>query len=397
MKKILIIDDNYSNQKIVAKLLKDELDKHTIGIETKNTVKSAIDELKLKKYDLVITDLFLPLNLGDEVDNNGAKILMEQIEKNGNVLKPTYIIGITSHKEAYNQYINYFNKKGWRLYINDSSLSECELKENIVNYMLHSPKEDDNVDILIITALQKELDQILNLPFKWENKKSSSHTFYFSDVKNLESKNLRILAVSCLHMGIAASASLTSKLGALFKPKLILMSGIAAGIKGKVNLGDILVAEYCWDWGSGKKTQIDGHSVTKQAPHQMSMPLKYKDGFLQLSKDKKFLNKLFCDYHGNKPPSNLDLHVGPLATGSVVLEDQNIVTSIIDQHRNTLGIEMEAYGVAYASQLLGIDSIIIKSVCDFADTEKNDDYQSYAAYTSAKAIEKFIQEIYDPV
>lgn len=394
MKRILIIDDNYENQRIVARLLKDC---SNIEIESKNTVKNAIDELKSKKYDLVVTDLFLPLNLGDEINRDGAIELLNQIEKNENVLKPTYIIGITSHKEAYDQYISYFNKKGWRLYINDTSLSESELKENIINYIKHSPKEDDNVDILIITALQKELDQILNLPFNWENQKSDSHTFHFGNIRNLEDKNLRILAVSCLHMGIAASASLTSKLGALFKPKLILMSGIAAGIKEKVNLGDILVAEYCWDWGSGKKTQIEGISVTKQAPHQISMPLKYKDGFLQLSKDKEFLDKVFCDYQGKKPHSQLGLHIGPLATGSVVLEDQNIVNSIIEQHRNTLGIEMEAYGVAYASELLGIGSIIIKSVCDFANTEKNDDYQSYAAFTSAKAIERFIREIYDPI
>lgn len=390
MKHILIVDDSYDNQKIVAKLLNDS---DNIKIESKNTVKTAIDELKSKKYDLVITDLFLPLNLGDEINKDGAIELLKQIEQNENVFKPTYIIGITSHKEAYSQYINEFNKKGWKLYINDFSLSKVELKENIVNYIKHSPKENDNVDILIITALQKELEQILDLPFNWECKTANAHTFHFCNIRNSKDKNLRILAVSCLHMGIAASASLTSKLGVLFKPKLILMSGIAAGIKEKVNIGDILVAEYCWDWGSGKKTQIDGQSVTKQAPHQIAMPIKYKDGFLQLSKDKTFLDKLFCDYKDKKPNSQLKLHVGPLATGSVVLEDQTIVKSIIDQHRNTLGIEMEAYGVAYASELLGIDSIIIKSVCDFADIEKNDDYQSYAAFTSAKVIEKFIQEV----
>lgn len=393
MKRILIVDDNYRNQQIVAKLLKDF---DSVDIESKCTVKNAIDELKSRKYDLVITDLFLPINLGDDINVNGAKELLEQIQINTNVIKPTYIIGITSHKDAYDHYISFFNKKGWKLFINDTSLDECELKENIINYIEHSPKENDNVDILIITALQKELDQIIALPFNWEDKKSDSHTLYFANIVNSNGQNLRILAVSCLHMGIAASASLTSKLGVLYTPKLILMSGIAAGIKGKVELGDILVAEYCWDWGSGKKTQIDGQSVTKQAPHQISMPLKYKDGFLQLSKDKKFLNAVFCDYQYNKPSSHLNLHVGPLATGSVVLEDQSIVASIIEQHRNTLGIEMEAYGVAYASELLGIDSIIIKSVCDFADPAKNDDYQSYAAFTSAKTIEKFIQVIYSP-
>ena len=86
MKHILIIDDNYENQRIVARLLKDC---SNIEIESKNTVKNAIDKLKSKKYDLVVTDLFLPLNLGDEINRDGAIELLNQIEKNENVLKPT--------------------------------------------------------------------------------------------------------------------------------------------------------------------------------------------------------------------------------------------------------------------------------------------------------------------
>ena len=34
----------------------------------------------------------------------------------------------------------------------------------------------------------------------------------------------------------------------------------------------------------------------------------------------------------------------------------------------------------------------VKSVSDFGDDDKNDDYQSYASFTSAKVIEKFITE-----
>jgi hypothetical protein len=35
---------------------------------------------------------------------------------------------------------------------------------------------------------------------------------------------------------------------------------------------------------------------------------------------------------------------------------------------------------------------VLKSVCDFADPDKIDDMQAYAAYTSAKALEVFVQK-----
>ena len=33
----------------------------------------------------------------------------------------------------------------------------------------------------------------------------------------------------------------------------------------------------------------------------------------------------------------------------------------------------------------------LKAVCDFADSAKNDDYQAYAAYTSARAVQAFFE------
>jgi len=48
---------------------------------------------------------------------------------------------------------------------------------------------------------------------------------------------------------------------------------------------------------------------------------------------------------------------------------------------------MEIYGVYYAARFSTEPrpkAIAIKSVCDFADEEKNDVYQAYAAYTSVR-------------
>ena len=65
--------------------------------------------------------------------------------------------------------------------------------------------------------------------------------------------------------------------------------------------------------------------------------------------------------------------------------------------RETIGLDMEAYGVVYAAQNATAPrpkALVIKSVCDYANNEKSDQYQKFAAYTSCEfaklLIEKFL-------
>ena len=95
--------------------------------------------------------------------------------------------------------------------------------------------------------------------------------------------------------------------------------------------------------------------------------------------------------------NRLKLHVGPIVSGSSVLEDPSLVERIQSQHRGVIGIEMEGYGVALASSLSssGAKWLLIKSVCDFAGPDKNDDYQAYSAYTSSKVADYFLRNHYE--
>ncbi|MNU11754.1 hypothetical protein D3C72_2598600 [compost metagenome] len=55
---------------------------------------------------------------------------------------------------------------------------------------------------------------------------------------------------------------------------------------------------------------------------------------------------------------------------------------------------MEAYGVFAAAHEAPHPQpkvIVLKSVCDFANPEKNDSYQEYAAYTSAQAFKLLVE------
>ena len=70
---------------------------------------------------------------------------------------------------------------------------------------------------------------------------------------------------------------------------------------------------------------------------------------------------------------------------------------IRSQFQHTAGLDMEAYAVAYAAENAiepKPDAIIVKSVCDYADSRKSDKYQKFAAYTSSEfaklLFEKFL-------
>jgi nucleoside phosphorylase len=55
---------------------------------------------------------------------------------------------------------------------------------------------------------------------------------------------------------------------------------------------------------------------------------------------------------------------------------------------------MEAYPLLFACSHAAEPKpkgFVVKSVCDFADESKNDDYQDYAAYTSANVCAQLIE------
>ena len=80
-----------------------------------------------------------------------------------------------------------------------------------------------------------------------------------------------------------------------------------------------------------------------------------------------------------------------IASGSYVVASKFLMSSIREPNRKLLAIDMEGYGLYLACHFFNqTNPLVIKSVCDFGDSEKNDDYQDYAAYTSAEFLYSFI-------
>lgn len=386
--KVLIVDDQYEKVKIFVSIL-DEIG--SCEPTTVTNTKDALRYLSKDKYDILILDLKIPDCLGEDINGKGGIELLEFVEQNDRYSTPTHIIAATSHRDAYDEFEQYFNRRGWRLlYFPDN---EDELRSILMTMARHSNAFYDKYDVAIITALDHtEQEAVLALPCDWKRITfiDDADVYHSGTINHKSGKIIRLITTSCPRMGIASSASISMKLILRHQPKFLIMTGIAAGIKKKTNFGDILIADPTWDWGSGKLTVKDGKPTFMSAPHQLPLRHSMRQKLKELAVQRKYLDEIYDAWPDSplgRPANRPNLHIGPVASGAVVLEDPATVNQILSQHRETVGIEMEAYGLMaaaeYATESKYTDAIAIKSVCDFANPKKNNKWQKYAAYTSA--------------
>ena len=206
-------------------------------------------------------------------------------------------------------------------------------------------------------------------------------------------KKLRVICAQQDEMGMTASATLTMKMINLFSPEYVIMPGIAAGMIKNTDsqeYGDVLLANSVWNYSNGKYVSphlaeiVFGEVGFNPRPTVVSVS------------DDHF--KPILDYMASNR-NEFCVHCGPLASGAAVVANQAILQKQIQSgFKDTEGIEMEGYGVAYAATH-ALDPkphvIIAKSVCDFADERKDDRYQKFAAYTSCGFIKDLLEKVLD--
>ena len=254
----------------------------------------------------------------------------------------------------------------------------------------NNPSTNHKIDLAIVCALyDPELKAILDLPWNWSPAEPLDSSDFFHRGTVMANGQVRsVVAVHQPRMGMVASAITTSKIIEKFRPRVVTMTGICAGIESSVSLGDVIFADPAWDYQSGKHKSSSTGTIFEIAPDQIPADTSAAGAMRQLAQDSSLLFELAgqhpqCDNFAPK------LHVGPMASGSAVIADEDIVAKILPQNRKLKGLEMEIYGVYSAVTMARIprpNVYAIKTVCDLANSEKNDDLQRYASYMSAKII-----------
>lgn len=400
---IIIVEDNEVKLNNILELIKNEIDIPSDNISTAINVKAAKILMRSTTFDLMILDLVLPLDEDDQISPENGITFLKTIQTNPTINPPIHIVGLTGVSGYRDKYADEFSKYLWHLieYKSDKSDWKEKLKE-ILFHLIKARKDfinpinfKYNFDIAIIAALNNpELDQILKLPANWskfsiENDASQYFVGYFMN----QAKKLKVVCASAPQMGMVASATLAMKMINSFRPRYIAMTGIAAGYKSDdIGFGDILIADQSYDGTSGKiVTSKDNEKKFSPNPTPIPLDSDLKEKFRSYESHELF-SKIKRGFNGNTPNTELKIKIGPLVSVPFVIQNESEFESFKETQRKLVGLEMEAYGIFYSANNSPNPKpkpFVIKSICDFGDSNKGDDFQIYAAYTSAHFLYEF--------
>jgi nucleoside phosphorylase/CheY-like chemotaxis protein len=362
------------------------------SIEVARTGLAARECLSQTQYDLLILDIKLPLREGEEPDRKGGMTLLTEITLSGRFFRPAHVIALTGFSELRAEFDMRFNDGHWTIDTYEPGevgwRDRLAAKAEYIAHALDQAGQAYETDLCVVTALATpELDAVRAIEsWKFGAAESLDQVSYmYRGEFTAGNRTFSVTAAAAPRMGMVAAATLTQKMIHRVRPRLIAMTGICAGVRDACHLGDVLVADPSWDWQMGKYLK----ETFEVAPDQIPAPLEISQRMNILRKDRAMLIDLSERYKGDKPNQIPNIDVGPIASGSAVLADQDTAETIRKQHRKLLGVDMELYGVASAARDAGLPkplSFGLKSVCDFADHLKNDKYQKYCSYMSAQVL-----------
>lgn len=422
MFRILIVEDQIEKLKDIMQVL-EEMPELIESVENVLDANSAKLKLQKRAYDLLILDISIPLRQSQDIDPYGGVKLLDEILKRDRYKVPVHIIGLTAYDEVYQKAKEKFNDAiltlityeptddSWRSHLLTGVKQRMAAKEDLKNF-----DDDYDYDVAFVCALKNELDAIRENGWKWVRlPDSNDDTIYYQTiVLNKDGKQIRMIAASSIRMGMPSCAALSMKIISRFRPRYLVMTGITAGIKDRVELGDLIFSDPIWDWGSGKwipnivkseeqsgeqNLADDKDSIFKIDPYQYNLDTNLQREVTILSEDREYLFRLRNNFKGQKKPKqDITIHLGPMASGAAVLSDKKMVEKIMQQHRKLLGIEMEAYALFSAAEISSRPKPLpfcVKSVVDFGDIKKSDDFQFFGCYASAQVAKTILEKLLD--
>lgn len=244
-------------------------------------------------------------------------------------------------------------------------------------------------DFLIITTVQEEFDAVFEtLNQIAQDVPCTCHTVHGFFISTPFGN--RTIALSKSHrMGTVAAALNAQKCILEVSPRLVILVGITAGIRGEVNLGDLVIPDRIVEYES-TKVAVDGErnqGLIRETHGEVRQKISmWGERNLYLNSIKQdVLDSVTIDIFSER--SDIQIHTGAMASGNKVITDPKFIHKIQTIFgRKIISIEMEAIGVAEACDTNSerIPFIVIKSVSDFADSTKNDDWHSFCSQIAAK-------------
>ncbi|MER8770998.1 hypothetical protein NKH63_19985 [Mesorhizobium sp. M0960] len=368
----------------------------------------ARDKLTEDYFDLMIIDLTIANVSGrGEVSYQAVEGLLEEVFTPSRIFAPGNIVGITRDPDALKRVstkigshlmsiVREDDEGGWQTELADR-ISYVQLSQR-ARSSAWLTKHD--YDLFILSALDKELRPLQSI-FELSEQRGLPGVFDFV----FNDREGRVRRAACAAIGRAGQASAAAEAEGLIcqlRPKLAIMVGFCGGVEGKVQLGDILVAETAIDWDFGKwkpnasaaKLYSRPEPITIRGSTTHRIARRLVDG--GIGRIDGLQEGLFR--RSAKEITSPSIKLTPFASGSAVIADANVLETLRGLNEDIGGVDMESYGFYYASRYsraARAEFMCIKSVADHCKPDKDDRLHEACCYASAELAHHIVTREWD--
>lgn len=259
------------------------------------------------------------------------------------------------------------------------------------------------VDICIFCALHEEAAALLaefearcRVFFRRGFSGRTHYVYQYATIENRCEEPLTVLVTWPSHHGLVQTAIDLALVLDEFRPRFAAMTGICAGDRREVRLGDLIVARCAYLYEEGKIIPgSDGqpvHLLETTSVASTSQVLQYVQGFHEWQIPVRTLKQTWLG-RPLDPGEEPRCFIAPMASGMAVRSDNPFPWLRERYHRDILGLDMEAASFYRALGTFShIHALVVKGVSDYGDHNKNDDVHTFAARASAVYLLHFIQE-----
>ncbi len=263
-------------------------------------------------------------------------------------------------------------------------------------------------DIGILTVIPTELEwtrKALSIDAHDRRKVPSGRIYYFGFVPSQFAGRDYSIAITCIgDAGTAECAVAATALIKDWRPKLVILVGIAAGLRGQVKVGSVILSERIWSYEKAAVTTAAGGRARKvPRPDAPILPLTIQqDVTCYLSGQDRLQRRLaerfralggsYPAIHSRNVVTAPDVHSATVASGNKLLRHEGFLYKLrATGHGRTEVAEMEAAGLTVACREGRADWLVIRGVSDFGDKRKTAEYQPFAAQMAAAVTRDFIE------
>jgi tetratricopeptide (TPR) repeat protein/nucleoside phosphorylase len=272
------------------------------------------------------------------------------------------------------------------------------------------PLASSRADVAVLTVIQDELfavRQALGLSESARVKDANGTVYYRGKVRSERARRDYHVVLTCVgREGNPPTAAAVQEVLHRFSPQAVLLVGIAAGLKHKVRIGDVVFSERVVAYESAAETRSpDGSAHSEPRPEIRQVPHRMQQDLVNYRPDRERLEDRFHRAGGAFPEplakdrafyeehvaTRLSVKRATVASGEKLLRNPDKLLEIRKLHGKTEVGEMEAAGLMQACERQGIPWLVIRGISDFGDEAKDDRFHELATRSAAAALADFLE------